>query len=211
MTKPVRSQSERRTLAVGFARLHVLPKAEEKRVNILSWDYKSVVFAVCKELQTANLFGHISHKGGNSVPLHQSGDVYLQNVEARCGVCEPVSVCECVWSKETLGSRDCGREKEQGDWVRYYQARSFVVLMTTRHTLDRHAKASLPVWPPPLLPLFRSHSLPLAHTESQTHAPKAENYSLACKHRADGLPNDCCVQCKGSVLAFPLHIRITTQ
>lgn len=50
MTKPVRSQSKRHKLVVCFAWLHVLPKAEEKWVNILSWDYKSVVFAVCKEL-----------------------------------------------------------------------------------------------------------------------------------------------------------------
>lgn len=49
-TKPVRSERERHKLVACLALLHVMPKAEEKWVNILSCDYKCVVFAVCKEL-----------------------------------------------------------------------------------------------------------------------------------------------------------------
>lgn len=49
-TKPVRSRSERHKLVVCFVQLHVLPKTEEKWVNNLRWAYKSIVFAVSKEL-----------------------------------------------------------------------------------------------------------------------------------------------------------------
>ena len=138
-----------------------------------------------------------------------------KNVEAWCSVCESLSMCECVWSKETLGSRDSGGERSRG-WGRYYQALIFVVMMTSRHTctLDTHARASLVLWVclRRLLSFSLSLSLPLAltntqtHTKTQTHAPKPENYSLACKHWADGLLNDCCVQCKRECAAFPLYV-----
>lgn len=77
---------------------------------------------------------------------------------------------------------------------------------THTHTLDTLAQASPLAWVCHHWPLFLSFSLSLshiqtdAHTKTQTHAPKPENYSLACERWADGLPNDCCVQCKGSVL-----------
>lgn len=148
-----------------------------------------------------NLSGHISHK--DSTRLHQSGDVYLHNEEAWCAVYEPVSVCQCVWSKETLGSRDSSRGKSGGagkilsgsGFCGYDDNQTYTHTNTYTHWIDMQKHLFLSE---PLLSL--SCSLPLAHTESQTHAPKPENCSLACKHWADGLPNDCCVQCKGSVL-----------
>lgn len=60
------------------------------------------------------------------------------------------------------------------------------------------------------LPPLAFHSHTHTHIQTQTHTPGPENYSLACKHWADGLPNDCCVQCRGSVLlshyTFPLQL-----
>lgn len=71
----------------------------------------------------------------------------------------------------------------------------------TRHTCTSISSGlSLPPLASLSLSVFLSHIQTDAHTKTQTHAPKPENYSLACEHWADGLPNDCCVQCKGSVL-----------
>lgn len=120
--------------------------------------------------------------------------------------CQRVSVCG-QRRPSALVTRAGGRRR---GWGRYYQALVSVAMMTSRHTHThiRHTCTSISsgLSLPPLAPLSVFFSLSLshiqtdAHTKTQTHAPKPENYSLACERWADGLPNDCCVQCKGSVL-----------
>lgn len=81
-------------------------------------------------------------------------------------------------------------------------------------TIDTHAQASLLLRvrrnQPLALSLSQTHTHECTHpTKTKTHAPKPENYSLACKHWADGLPNDCCVvywECA----VFPSHVILTT-
>lgn len=159
------------------------------------------------------VLGTFPTKAGIPSWLHQSGDVYLQNVEAWCSVYVSVSACVCVcvykcvcvvkgdprlsWLR--LGIGGGGGEDTIRPWFLWLWWHPDNSRRTHRHahTQQIHmARVSL---------LLRArHHRPLthlrAHTETQTHTPESENYSLACKRWADGLPNDCCVQCRGSML-----------
>lgn len=180
-TKPVRSQSERHKLVVCFVQLHVLPKTEEKWVNNLRWAYKSIVFAVSKELGADEGLQMFLDTFPTKIPpgytnLEMFTYTTWKHDAPSVSQCRPVSVCG---QRRPLALVTPARERVRGGGVRYYQALVFVVMMTTRHThtqththwidMQKHLFLS-----EPLLSLLFSPSCTHRITDTRTKAWKLQ-------------------------------------